>query len=187
MSGPEGAPALLGGARLHGGDRATLRLEREYPHPVAAVWTALTLREVARRWLADLRADVRPGGEFSLMWLTGPAEELQWWPGEVTALDPPRLLEHTNAEHGLLRWELEPVDAGALRSATRLRLTNELEGEDAWVPMSLASWHLHLEQLERALAGEGADWATWPAATSGRLHALRAAYAAAVEPDPRSD
>ena len=173
-------PDLLGGAVLHGGERATLHLAREYPHPVAALWTALTLPELTRRWWADLRADLRVGGEFSLMWLSGPADGLEWWPGEVTALDPPRLLEHTNSEHGLLRWELQPLDVGALRARTRLTLTNELEGEDAWVPMSLAAWHLHLEQLQVALEGGGADWSTWGTSADRRLRALRDAYAATL-------
>ncbi|WP_337063317.1 SRPBCC family protein [Kineococcus sp. G2] len=173
-------PELLGGAVLHGAERATLTLTREYPHPVAAVWTALTVPEVTRRWWAALRADPRPGGEFSLMWLNGDPGELQWWPGEVTALDAPRLLEHTNSEHGLLRWELEPVDAGALRARTRLRLTNDLEGEDAWVPMSLAAWHLHLEALERALDGGAVDWLDWGVTSNARLQRLRTAYAAAL-------
>ncbi len=171
-------PELLGGAVLHGGERATLTLQREYPHPVAALWTALTVPEVTRRWWAALRADLRPGGEFSLMWLNGDPAELEWWPGQVVALDPPRLLEHTSSEHGLLRWELEPVEAGALRARTRLRLTNELEGEDAWVPMSLAVWHLHLEALERALTGGAVDWLDWSVTSSARLRLLRAAYAA---------
>ncbi|MCI2238556.1 SRPBCC family protein [Paenibacillus sp. TRM 82003] len=173
-------PELLGGAVLRGGERATLTLTREYPHPVAAVWTALTVPEVTRRWWAALRADLRPGGEFSLMWLNGDPGELQWWPGEVTTLDAPRLLEHTNSEHGLLRWELEPVDVGALRARTRLRLTNDLEGEDAWVPMSLAAWHLHLEALGRALDGGAADWLDWGVTSNARLQRLRTAYAAAL-------
>ncbi|WP_432575119.1 SRPBCC family protein [Kineococcus sp. SYSU DK005] len=173
-------PDLLGGAVLHGGDRATLTLTREYPHPVAALWTALTVPEVTRRWWAALRADLRPGGEFSLMWLNGDPAELEWWPGRVTALDPPRLLEHTNSEHGLLRWELEPVDAGGLRARTRLRLTVDLEGEDAWVPMSLAAWHLHLEALERALDGGAVDWLDWATTSDARRRHLRAAYAATL-------
>ncbi|WP_432562508.1 SRPBCC family protein [Kineococcus sp. SYSU DK003] len=171
---------LLGDAVLHGGDRATLRLAREFPHSVAAVWTALTERSLTRLWWADLRADLRLGGEFSLEWLTGPPGELEWWPGEITAFDPPRLLEHTNSEHGLLRWELEPLDVGALRARTRLRLTNDLEGEDEWVPMSLAAWHLHLEQLEVALDGGSVDWGAWGTAKNGRLRELRAAYAATL-------
>lgn len=106
------------------------------------------------------------------------AGDLEWWPGQITTLDPPRLLEHTNSEHGLLRWELEPLDVGALRARTRLRLTNDLEGEDEWVPMSLAAWHLHLEQLDVALVGGSVDWSAWGTATNLRLRDLRAAYAA---------
>jgi len=171
---------LIGGAVLHGGDRATLTWVREYPHSVATLWTALTVPEVTRRWWADLRADLRPGGDFSLMWLYGPPDGLEWWPGQVVAFDPPRLLEHTNSEHGVLRWELEPRDAGALRARTRLTLTNELEGDDEWVPMSLATWQLQLEQLEQALEGESPHWTTWPADHDLRLRHLRAAYAATL-------
>ncbi|MGI4895661.1 MAG: SRPBCC family protein [Janthinobacterium lividum] len=173
-------PDLLGDAVLHGGDRATLRLAREYPHSVAALWTALTVADVTRRWWADLRTDLRLGGEFSSRWLSGPQDGLEWWPGEITAFDPPRLLEHTNSEHGRLRWELTPLDAGALRARTRLTLTNDLEGEDAWVPMSLAAWHLHLEQLQTALEGGSVDWQTWGVGTNRRLQDLRTAYAAAL-------
>ena len=168
----------IGDAILHGGDRATLRLARDYDHPVAALWTALTVPAITRSWWADLRTDLRVGGEFSLEWLTGPPGELEWWPGEIVDMDAPNLLEHTNSEHGRLRWELEPLDVGALRARTRLRLTNIVEGDDEWVPMSLAAWHLHLDQLAIALDGGSVDWAAWGTANDLRLRELRAAYAA---------
>lgn len=180
---PNSSSDLLGSAVLHGGGRATLRLSRTYEHSVAALWTALTVPDVTRRWWADLRADLRTGGEFSLMWLNGPADALEWWPGEITDLEPPNLLEHTNSEHGRLHWELEPLDAGALRARTRLRLVNVLEGEDEWVPLSLAAWHLHLEQLAVALDGGSVDWSTWGTGRDRRLLELRAAYAAAMPQD----
>ncbi len=169
---------LLGDAVLHGGDRATLRLAREYPHSVATLWTALTDRSLTRLWWADLRADLRPGGEFSLEWLTGPPGELEWWPGQITAFDPPR----TAGAHEL-RARAAAVGTRTPRRRRparphRLRLTNDLEGEDAWVPMSLAAWHLHLEQLDVALAGGSVDWSAWGTATNLRLRELRAAYAA---------
>jgi uncharacterized protein YndB with AHSA1/START domain len=168
----------IGDAILHGGDRATLRLARDYDHPVAALWTALTVPALTRLWWADLRTDLQVGGEFSLEWLTGPPGELEWWPGEIVDMDAPNLLEHTNSEHGRLRWELEPLDVGALRARTRLRLTNIVEGDDEWVPMSLAAWHLHLDQLAIALDGGSVDWAAWGTANNLRLRELRAAYAA---------
>ncbi|KQO99600.1 SRPBCC family protein [Leifsonia sp. Leaf264] len=129
---------------------------REYGHQVDEVWAMLTDPGLTRLWWADARIEPRVGGRFDLRWLNSP-EAGEWWAGAVTAWEPGRLLEFTNSEHGLLRWELEPTDAG-----TRLRFTDLIRPEEErFVAMSLAGWHLHLDHLADALDGTGQDWDGW--------------------------
>ena len=72
------------------------------------------------------------------------AEDL---PASVRRAEPPTLLEYTWGTD-LLRWTLEPVDAG-----TRLTLEHTLADRD-WVPKVAAGWHLCLDVAERLLDGD---------------------------------
>ncbi|MET0783448.1 MAG: SRPBCC family protein [Leifsonia flava] len=129
---------------------------RDYGHPVDAVWSMLTDPALTRLWWADARIEPGVGGRFDLRWLNSP-EAGAWWPGAVTVWQPPHVLEFTNSEHGLLRWELRATDAG-----TRLRFIDLIRpAEERFVAMSLAGWHLHLDHLAEALDGTGQDWDAW--------------------------
>jgi Activator of Hsp90 ATPase homolog 1-like protein len=72
------------------------------------------------------------------------AEDL---PASVRRSEPSTLLEYTWGTD-LLRWRLEPVDAG-----TRLTLEHTLHDRD-FVPKVAAGWHLCLNVAERLLDGE---------------------------------
>lgn len=85
----------------------------------------------------------------------------------ITALDPPRLLEYTWGE-SLLRWESRPVDQGCLLVFTH---TFDTPHEAATFA---AGWHVCLDALESALAGEPVAesrprWATLHADYSTRF------------------
>ena len=68
-------------------------------------------------------------------------------PATVLRAEPPAVLECTWGKD-LLRWELEPVDAG-----TRLTLRHTLSEPDMRA-MVAAGWHICLGVLDRLLAGD---------------------------------
>ena len=145
------------GTLARDGDEATLTFVRHYPYPVERLWRAITDPETTRLWWAEADIELRVGGRFNLRWLNGPEDELEWWPGEITALHLGSVVEHTNTVHGLLRWELEPEPGG-----TRLTFTNVVTPlEEQGLSMSLAGWHAHLDHLLEAIEGREPDWPTW--------------------------
>lgn len=128
----------------------TIRLERVYPHPPAAVWRALTEPELHARWWAagDVRAVV--GHRFAL--------DMGKWgqqPCEVLAVEPERLFSYRFATGTLdttVTWQLVPEGDGA----TRLTLTHA--GFDLDSPLARAAfegmgagWPGVLERLAAAL------------------------------------
>jgi len=135
-----------------------LTFDRDYPHPVDVVWASITDPDKTRLWWAESRIDPRVGGEFAVRWLNGEdGRPMEWLGGEILALDPGRLIEITNAQHGFLRWRVAPTPSG-----TRLAFTNRLTPpEERFVTMSLGGWHLHLDHLASVLAGGSVDWSTW--------------------------
>jgi uncharacterized protein YndB with AHSA1/START domain len=127
---------LLEGTVRDAADGWSLGFERLLPHPVDAVWAALS---------GD---DVTVGAEAPLQSTNGyvPA-------GPVTAVEPPKLLEYAwqwdGEEAGAVRWELSDGPGGALVLITQ-------EGPAALAdlrPTALAAWHTHLELLAAQLMG----------------------------------
>ncbi|KQX06569.1 MULTISPECIES: SRPBCC family protein [unclassified Leifsonia] len=152
---PDGGASHLGSVECIDEDWRMMFV-RDYGHPVDAVWAMLTQPALTRLWWADSKIEPRVGGRFDLRWLNSP-EAGVWWEGAVTVWEPERVLEFTNSEHGLLRWELEATDAG-----TRLTFIDLIRpAEERFVAMSLAGWHLHLDHLAEALDGIGQDWDAW--------------------------
>lgn len=163
------------GTLVREGDQATLTFVREFAQPIDEVWRSVTDPEKTRLWWAESEIDLRVGGRFNLRWLNGGDDELEWWPGEITALQAPTLVEHTNSVHGLLRWEFEPIDGG-----TRLTFTNVvIPGEAANVSRSLAGWHAHLDHLAEAMEGREPRWDTWHEAQLESWRQSQAGYQAA--------
>ena len=156
------------------GKAYTLDFEREYPFSAETIWAALTRPELTAQWWAEAEIDLRVGEVFRLRWLNSKDGEAQHWTGgEITALEPLQLLEHTNSDHGMLRWHLEERDG-----STVLTLTNVVTPpERRFVTMSLAGWHVHLDHLQEALEGGTIDWPNWYPDYESAWAELREIYA----------
>jgi uncharacterized protein YndB with AHSA1/START domain len=154
------------------GDRWTLVVVRVLRHPPGRVWAALTERAQLEAW-APFTADRDLGrpGDATLTMIDGDvAEDL---PASVRRAEPPALLEYTWGPD-LLRWRLEPVDAG-----TRLTLEHTLDDRD-YVPKVAAGWHLCLDVAERLLDGDPVPPIRGEDAKSHGWEQLRDEYAAAL-------
>ena len=128
-------------------DDYQLHFERHYPHPIARVWAALTTPAQLAQWFAPGEITLVPGGEVHLAFTDGEGVI----DGQVTALDPPHLLEFTWTDHGkdlgIVRWELAARDDG-----TQLVLIHTLSNaaRDFGLP-ALAGWHMMLRRLAALL------------------------------------
>lgn len=175
------------------GEKHVLRYERRLAYSVESVWAAITEPERIAQWLAAAdQLELQVGGAVLLRWLNLPDDIGQWEAegvqlddaepsadvhGTVTRLEPRRLLEYDTDAMGLMRFELEPDDEGTL-----LVFINEIILPDAFpAEQTLAGWHVHLDTLERALAGQPADWAHWTEDRMGEWKRVRERYAAAAE------
>lgn len=140
-------PGAASGAEVRkDGERWTLVLVRELRHPPEKVWTALTEPEHLREWApfdADRSlASVGPAKLSTVGVPNAPPAEIQ-----VKRADAPKVLEHDwGGQH--LRWELEPLGSGG----TRLMLFHDIDRR--FIAMGAAGWHVALDVLDRALAGE---------------------------------
>lgn len=127
---------------------AVVSFEWYYDRPVAAVWDALTRPEQIALWLADAEVDLRPGGQYRLLWRGDGDGAMD---GRILELDPPRLLVHTWNERdqleSTLRWELTSEGEGCL-----LRLAHTFPPGQEAAPF-LAGWHDFLYALLAAIDG----------------------------------
>jgi uncharacterized protein YndB with AHSA1/START domain len=150
-------------------DGGVIRFERQLPYPIRDVWSAIT--DPARLgdwWLpfdADITIDLREGGE---MHFVGTGEEEVEMTLTIVRVEPPMLFEHTHVDPGsLMRWELEPTDAGCT-----LRLSHFVTDTDAAIERCyVVGLHTSLSRLEPVLAGQPAPW-DWE-----RFAETQAAYA----------
>lgn len=124
--------------------RPTVRVERDYPHPIDKVWKAVTAPEHLGQWFpSPVEVDLRPGGEVRF----GASGGEPGAAGVVEAVDPPRRLAFTwGADR--LTFELSPSGGG-----TMFVLTHAFD--DRFGAASFATgWDLCLAGLRRVLAGE---------------------------------
>jgi uncharacterized protein YndB with AHSA1/START domain len=145
-----------------GADGYHLRFERHLRHPVEKVWAALTSPAQLAQWLAPGEIELTLGGRVYLAFTDGDSVI----DGQVTAIEPPRLLEFTWTDKGddlgFVRWELLADDGGA-----RLVLTHTISDAASGLGLpALAGWHTLLEQLEALLDGQplplpGDRWQTF--------------------------
>src|SRR5215469_5030231 len=134
------SPGPARGARVRkDGEKWTLILVRELRHSPEKVWQALTDPAHLREW-APFIVDGNlgaAGATVNLTWVERPTPiETQ-----VTRAEEPRLLEY-----GDIRWELEPVGAGA-----RLTLWHKIDRR--FVSWGAAGWHISLDVLDHLLNG----------------------------------
>ena len=124
------------------GQARALRFERRFAHSVEHVWRAVSEPEGLRQWFpATVEIELRPGGAMRFAF---PGHEEEAMRGEVTAVDPPRLLEFL-WEQDRIRIELEPDGGGTL-----LRFTHTLTREPGAAKVA-AGWHVCLDALATLL------------------------------------
>ena len=81
-------------------------LRRDFAHPPAKVWRALTEPALIRQWMAvqdhpmtRCEFDPRPGGSFHFEW-AGPDGNSFFFSGPVIAVDPPHHITHIEYFNG---------------------------------------------------------------------------------------
>jgi uncharacterized protein YndB with AHSA1/START domain len=120
------------------GARSKLRMRRELAHPPEKVWAALVEPDRLAAWFpTSARPELRVGGTVDF----GPDGT-----GEITELEPPRVIAYTWAtDH--LRWEVVPDGAGSV-------LLLEHSFDDRAGAASFASgWHICIAAMDLALDG----------------------------------
>jgi uncharacterized protein YndB with AHSA1/START domain len=130
-----------------------LRFERRFAHPVEKVWRAVSDPAELAHWF-PCRVEVgelRVGAPVHFVFPEEVGIEMD---GEVTALDPPRLLAFTWGPDEL-RFELEPDGDGCL-----LRFTDVLDEQDK-AARDAAGWEVCLARLDQRLAGEETEPPDW--------------------------
>jgi uncharacterized protein YndB with AHSA1/START domain len=138
-------PGPASGAEVQkDGDRWTLVIVREFRHPPATVWQALTDPAHLSEW-APFNADRNLGAVGSVKLSTVGAPTPQISETSVRRAEAPRLLEY-NWGGNDLRWELEPLGGG-----TRLTLWHNIDR--GYISWGAAGWHICFDVLDRLLAG----------------------------------
>jgi uncharacterized protein YndB with AHSA1/START domain len=138
--------------------RSVVSYQRRFPHPPSKVWRALTEDEHLAAWFPTTIEGERAVGAR----LTFRHRDLDLPPmaGEITAFDPPRLLELTWGGDEL-KFELEPDGEGTALTFTATMAELGKAARDG------AGWHVCLNNLAYVLAGEPAPGADpggdWPA------------------------
>ena len=140
------APGPARGARVRkDGDKWTLILVRELPHPPAKVWQALTDPAHLSEWAPfDADRNLAAVGPVKLSTVGTPTTQVS--ETTVKRAEAPRLLEYSWGG-GDLRWELEAFGRG-----TRLTLWHNIDR--GFISWGAAGWHVCFDVLERLLAGE---------------------------------
>jgi uncharacterized protein YndB with AHSA1/START domain len=153
------------GTVTRNGEHFDLRYVRRIAASPERVWAAITVPERIAAWFAtaDVQIELRLGGAYRLRF----GDEGPYAEGEITAFDPPRLLEHTWPDPpnppALVRYEIEPDGDGCI-----LRFSNT-GVPAAWIG-SLAGWHIFLDAIAPSLEGVPVSW------TMGEENALMDIY-----------
>lgn len=154
-----------------------IRFERHLPYAIRDVWDAITTpARLAEWWLpfdADITVDLREGGE---MVMAARGEEPMTITCTILRVEPPMLLEHTHIDPGsLVRWELEPVDAGCV-----LRLSHFVVDTAAAIDgCYVVGLDTSLTRLEPCLAGRPVAW-DWDAFAVSQAHYAALGFAPPV-------
>lgn len=150
-------------------DGWTLIFVREFRHAPEAVWAALTDPAELDQWSPfAAKSDLGTPGDTVLTMVDG--ETRMDLPATVHTATRPSLLEYTWGAD-VLRWELEPTDAGG----TRLTLRHTL-GTPGMSDKVAAGWHLCTDVLEQLLDGTPVGVIRGQDAMNHGWEELRAAY-----------
>ena len=138
--------------------------DRAIDRPPAEIWSVLTDPRRLASWLGDCEVDLRVGGAFVIRFRNMTVVMT----GQITALEPPRLIEYTWQENqgipdSVVRWEIVPQGAGC-----RLKLTHRFPPGCAARDLTpfLGGWHAFLDAIPPA-----ADGTFVPYADESALHA----------------
>lgn len=123
------------------GEKWTLVLVRELPHPPTKVWAAITEPEHLREW-APFDADRSLGAVGTATLSTVGAPRVT--EARIRRADPPRSLEYNWGDFDM-RWELAPVG----KNGTRLTLWTNITRP--FMAMGAAGWQICFDVLERWL------------------------------------
>lgn len=104
---------------------ATMTFVRRLPHPVKAVWAALTEPEQRAEWFGET---VIADGRIEMMPSDPPAApEAKRLTGRILVWDPPHVLEHEwrqrIVEDGVVRYELREDGGGTILTFTHTGLS----------------------------------------------------------------
>jgi uncharacterized protein YndB with AHSA1/START domain len=110
------------------GDRATMTFRRRLPHPIEAVWAALTEPVERKAWFGETIIDARAGGTIEMMPDEPPAApDAKRLTGRILVWDPPHVLEHEwhqrIVEDSVVRYELTEDGDGTLLTFTHTGLS----------------------------------------------------------------
>ena len=148
--------SLYDGTMERTADGGVIRFERRLEYGIRDVWDAITNPDrLADWWLpfdAEITIDLRAGGEMTFV---AKGDEPMEMTCTILRVEPPMLLEHTHADPGsIMRWELEPVDAGCV-----LRLSHFVTDVPSAVEKGyVVGLHTSLSRLEPCLAGNPVPW-----------------------------
>jgi uncharacterized protein YndB with AHSA1/START domain len=128
-----------------------VRFERTFPHPIDAVWEAITDPQQLEKWFPTTVefATLAPGAAITFNFPPDLSNEYPAMNGEFLAVDPQRRLVFTWGDDELT-FELEDRDDGA---ACRLSFSVVLDAEDKAARDS-AGWESCLDTLADLVAGE---------------------------------
>lgn len=176
-------PGAASGAEVRkDGEKSTLVLVRDLPHPPAKVWEALTDPEQLREW-APFDSDRNLGAVGTAKLSTVGAPTPHVTETHVKRADAPKVLEFSWGGQDI-RWELEPLVGGG----TRLTLWHNIDR--GFISMGAAGWHICFDVLDRLLAGQPVGRMVGPEAMKfggwQRLNAEYAKQSSASGSSPRS-
>jgi uncharacterized protein YndB with AHSA1/START domain len=152
------------------GEKWTLVLVRELSHSPAKVWKAITEPEHLREWAPfDSDRSLANVGSAKLTTVGAPTPLVT--ESQVKRADAPKVLEFNWGGQDI-RWQLEPLAGGG----TRLTLWHNIDRN--FISMGAAGWHICLDVLDRALAGQPIGRIVGPDAMKfGGWQRLHAEYA----------
>lgn len=142
---------IVGSLRSADG-KGAVRMEDRYDTDIDDLWSALTDPRRLARWIAEVKGDLRLGGEFHARFTSS-------WdgPGRVDVCEPPRRLLLTMSPG---QDDETVIEAQLAADGDQTRLVIEERGlPRGELAARGAGWQAHVEDLAAHVAGwEPADW-----------------------------